>query len=159
MYSAGKSCFTHQGNKQFRYLVSKYLDRYCKVSDKLEKSKLIQKIVHEVKSQHPKGRFLRKDSVTGHWKEVSDYLIKVKVGQSIRDAIKSRDRSGRKTGPSTRNAEHKSITLQFTRSSGRLPQTDFDNSDIIEKARSIGKYPFWVSITSQVRNTEHFESR
>jgi hypothetical protein len=100
------------------------LERYCRVGKKGMRSKLISEIVEAVKSQSPRGGFVRKDPITGHWKEVSVFLAREKVGQSMRDAMRKKST----TRP-----------LQEVPTKASL-QVSIEYSDLAKKAKYMSKY-------------------
>ncbi|KAI2505495.1 adenylyl/guanylyl cyclase [Fragilaria crotonensis] len=101
----GKTCFLHPGNRRFRKLVAKFLDRYSEATTKLEKSAIVSSIIQTVRSQSPDGGFIKLDPATGMWQEVGDHLAREKVGQTIRDALHSNYKSSTKAKKERRQAE------------------------------------------------------
>jgi hypothetical protein len=72
--SKGKSCFNHQGNKNFRKIVGIYLPGYAEATSKLEKSAIVSAIIQAVRTQSPDGGFVKRELSTGLWSEVGDHL-------------------------------------------------------------------------------------
>jgi hypothetical protein len=62
------------GNKRFRKLVESHLERYSNTASKLGKTSIISEIVSHVRENSPNGGFVKKDSATGEFFEVDDFL-------------------------------------------------------------------------------------
>jgi hypothetical protein len=70
----GSRCFNHTGNKKFRKIVEEHLDRYSNTSCKFDKTNIICEIVNIVRQYSPNGGFVKKDTSTGRYYEVGDFL-------------------------------------------------------------------------------------
>jgi hypothetical protein len=71
----GSQCFNHEGNRKFRQIVLDYLDRYSEATGKYDKSAIIDEIVFTVRRNSPfGGGFIKKDTKTGRFYEVGDFL-------------------------------------------------------------------------------------
>lgn len=97
---------SHKGNIQFRQLVHKFKHTYLQ-SKKLDKVKIANQIVLEVRSLNPSGRFLREDNVSGKWVEIGDDKARKKAGQAMREKSDETRKEMKKssTGPSTAQAK------------------------------------------------------
>jgi hypothetical protein len=74
------------------------LDAYIKAENRFEKSLVVHSIVDNIKSAG--GRFLKRDSNTKKWYELSDQQAKEKVGHAVRDAVNSYEGRKNKSRPS-----------------------------------------------------------
>jgi hypothetical protein len=83
----GKISFNHVGNKRFRELISRSMERYMGAETRFEKSLVVQSVIEEI--QQSGGRFLKKDISAGKWVEVSAHHTNEKVGHALRDAANS----------------------------------------------------------------------
>jgi hypothetical protein len=70
----GSRCFNHTGNKKFRKLVEEHLERYANTTCKFDKTNIICEIVNIVRQYTPNGGFVKKDTSTGRYYEVGDFL-------------------------------------------------------------------------------------
>ncbi|KAG7348969.1 hypothetical protein IV203_011566 [Nitzschia inconspicua] len=88
----GKECFEHVGNRRFRVTIESHLEKYMEVKSRQQKSRIVSSIVDGIKHSAGQegGGFVRKDLLTRQWFRVSDKLAREKVGQALRDAIKTR---------------------------------------------------------------------
>ena len=62
---AGKSSFTHVGNRRFRDAITNAIDEYNNSESRLAKSRVVQRIVESIKREG--GRFLKRDRTSGGW--------------------------------------------------------------------------------------------
>mmetsp|Transcript_62926 Transcript_62926/g.153207 ORF Transcript_62926/g.153207 Transcript_62926/m.153207 type:complete len:616 (+) Transcript_62926:428-2275(+) len=101
----GKECFEHAGNRKFRTIIDRHLDTYMKVKSRQQKSKIVTNIVDHIQKSagDDGGGFVRKDLLTRRWFRVSDKLAREKVGQALRDAIKSRRSAEKKKKKKKKN--------------------------------------------------------
>lgn len=85
---------SHKGNVYFRQLVSHYRDVYLSpTTRKLEKIKVAEQLVMQIRRLDPPGRFLKEGSVKGGqvkgaWYEIGDFKARKKAGQAMREKIK-----------------------------------------------------------------------
>lgn len=84
MCGRGIHSLNNSGNRRFRAVVDENLDRYLKARTKKEKSHIVQSIIARI--HHDRGRFVRKDDVTGEWHEIDAHQTKENVGHALRDA-------------------------------------------------------------------------
>eukprot|EP00542_Grammatophora_oceanica_P018980 CAMPEP_0194049290 /NCGR_PEP_ID=MMETSP0009_2-20130614/30234_1 /TAXON_ID=210454 /ORGANISM="Grammatophora oceanica, Strain CCMP 410" /LENGTH=193 /DNA_ID=CAMNT_0038695403 /DNA_START=238 /DNA_END=819 /DNA_ORIENTATION=+ len=96
---------THPGNKWFRSIIDEKLSTYSSAKSKLEKSVVVSSIVDTIRAKSPNGSFVKHDTSTGTWYEVSDRLAREKVGQSLRDALHSQYKSSTTAKKKRRRAE------------------------------------------------------
>jgi len=102
----GKGPNNYIGNKRFRNLVSQYQPIYfeSKRSDKLAIAKSVSELVRQ---QEPAGRFLRWNSRTDTWVEVSEQDAIKKTAQLLREGIPQRQKK-RKTSLVSPNISNRS---------------------------------------------------
>ena len=74
----------HVGNSHWRMLVAANKQLYVTLP-KRQKMLLSRSIVNAVRSQHPPGRFLQKDSKTDEWYDVGDQRAQEKTSQALRE--------------------------------------------------------------------------
>ena len=75
------------GNKRFRDAVTNALESYTRAASRYEKSLVVHSIVESIRATG--GRFLKRDSKTNRWYELSDQQAKEKAGHAVRDALNS----------------------------------------------------------------------
>lgn len=102
----GRKAFNHIGNERFRKLVESRLEEYSNASAKLEKSYILSDIVCEVRQRSPQGGFVKRDSSSGRWYEVGDFLAREKTSQAFRDALHDQYKSSNTAKKKRRQAEH-----------------------------------------------------
>lgn len=96
------------GNRRFRMIIDEHLDTYMEVMSRSQKTKIVTTIVRNIRSNAAQsgGGFVRKDLLTRRWFKVSDKLAREKVGQALRDAIKTRRSiGGTKTNKGSRGGK------------------------------------------------------
>jgi len=74
----------HPGNEHFRKLVNKSKVPYV-ASSKLSKAAFAEKIVHEIRSQDPPGRFLKQNPRTKLWFDIGKKKALLKTRQALRE--------------------------------------------------------------------------
>lgn len=90
----GGAVNSHEGNVRFRSLVFSLKEEYfSEKTRKLEKANIARRIMGQVHSLDPPGRFLKQDTSTKLWVEITDEKAKKKVGQAFRDIISPDERS------------------------------------------------------------------
>lgn len=83
----GKLSFNHVGNRRFRDVISASVSQYNAAESRLEKAKIVNKIVEEIQASG--GRFLRQDEKAGTWHVLNHAQCREKVGHAVRDATSS----------------------------------------------------------------------
>ena len=77
---------SHPGNIQFRDMVQDRKVAYLAPSTKkLEKAHIAAKIVSDIRTMEPNGRFLKEDRDTGLWFDIGDAKAIKKAGQALRE--------------------------------------------------------------------------
>jgi len=98
---------SHAGNIKFRNLVDFHKHSYlAKTTKKLDKVKIADAIVKQIRNMHPSGRFLKEDADFSCWKEIGDEKARKKAGQAMREKAPETRREleeGRITLPSDNN--------------------------------------------------------
>lgn len=74
----------HSGNERFRTLVNDNKRVYLQ-SSKREKPEVSRKIVAEIRSLNPSGRFLQKNNTSGLWDDIGDQKAREKTSQALRE--------------------------------------------------------------------------
>jgi hypothetical protein len=75
----------HEGNVQFRDIVNSHKKQYlAKSTKKLEKAHIAARIVEQVRTMDPPGRFLKEDP-DGMWYDIGDAKAIKKAGQALRE--------------------------------------------------------------------------
>jgi hypothetical protein len=67
----GRNIWNSVGNVRFRRIVENRVDEYSAAKTKLDKSAILSSIVTDVRRTSPNGGFVKKDSKTKEWHEVS----------------------------------------------------------------------------------------
>ena len=72
--------------------IDSHLESYVEVKSRQQKSKIVTSIVQNIRkaASESGGGFVRKDLLTRRWFKVDDKLAREKVGQALRDAIKTK---------------------------------------------------------------------
>lgn len=116
----GRKAFSHIGNERFRRLVEGRLAEYSSASSKLEKSYILSDIVVEVRQISPNGGFVKRDTQSGRWYEVGDFLAREKTSQAFRDALHDQYKSSNTAKKKRRQAEQADRSIQDQGSSTSL---------------------------------------
>lgn len=90
----GKEAKNHSGNKLYRNLINKSLERYSTANNKYEKTLIVSEVVERIRSAGT--GFVKKES-DGLWYEVGDHVAREKVGQNFRDSLSSQYKSSTKS--------------------------------------------------------------
>jgi len=82
----GNGAWNHPGNQKFRRFVLSYVDQYAGLCSRSDRSSLVTEIVE---SMFRKGAtFVKRDTdPPGTWIEVSEGLVREKIGQIFRNAV------------------------------------------------------------------------
>lgn len=67
----GRTTFNHPGNAAFRNVIKDYLPSYSNAESKSDKSIILCDIIEQVREGSPNGGFVKKDTKSGRWYEVS----------------------------------------------------------------------------------------
>jgi hypothetical protein len=77
---------SHAGNVQFREIIAFHKKDYLsKTTKKLEKAHIAARIINDIRSMEPPGRFLKEDCDTGLWFDIGDAKAIKKAGQALRE--------------------------------------------------------------------------
>ena len=101
----GKAAKDHSGNRLFRLLIQKSVERYKQSETKLDKSIIVSQIIESVREACSEGGFVKRDVKSGQWYEVGDVWAREKVGQSIRDVLYLQYKSSTRAKKERRQAE------------------------------------------------------
>ena len=92
----GKMSQNHLGNKRFRDLINRMLHAYANAPGKTEKSYIVSKALHTIRSWHPERiGFVKHNSRTGLWHSPKDSVARITVAQAFRDSLSSHYKSSR----------------------------------------------------------------
>lgn len=76
----------HEGNVQFREIVLQHKKEYLsKTTKKLEKAHIAARIIQQIRTMDPPGRFLKEDADTNFWFDIGDAKAIKKAGQALRE--------------------------------------------------------------------------
>ena len=76
----------HEGNVQFRDVINSHKKEYlAKSTKKLQKAHIAARIIEQIRTMDPPGRFLKEDSSTGMWFDIGDAKAIKKAGQALRE--------------------------------------------------------------------------
>ena len=79
----GKEATEHPGNKRFRAMVNMLANEYGNAKSRYEKTTLVNQIMDHVHIVG--GTFVRYESISSEWFEVSESMAREKVGQRLRE--------------------------------------------------------------------------
>jgi hypothetical protein len=74
-----RECFESAGNRRFRVLCNSYMQEYLDAPGKVEKSRIVTKIMRTIRQLCPVGAFVSFEG--GRWYEVSQRTAREKVGR------------------------------------------------------------------------------
>lgn len=97
----GKDNYNSVGNRRFRVMVSSSLERYTRADTKLAKGRIVQEIIHTVRSAG--GGFVKFEN--GAWYETGDEFAREKTGALFRDYLHGQYRSSAKAKTALRRAK------------------------------------------------------
>jgi hypothetical protein len=95
----GDLCFTHEGNKIFREVITNHFEAYCSSKSKAQKSVILGNIIGDIHAKNTaennsvagETKFVRFNKKLGWWCEIGETGIKQKIGQTIREMLWQRD--------------------------------------------------------------------
>ena len=114
----------HSGNKQFYEILNNHYEEYNRCQNRFKgKTTIAEKIVRIIHKNS--GRFLKKDRLTGTWKEVSDAEARGKVSHGFRRVreVLSRKKASSATDEGCNNDETSTIK------NASLSSDDDDDND------------------------------
>lgn len=119
----GGAVHSHSGNRQYRQIVNLYKDDYlAPTTRKLDKVTIAAKVVTQVRSLNPPGRFLEKKG--DYWYEIGDVKARKKAGQAMRE-----------NGPNLRKALRQKIeekNQQLHISTQALVSPNMSHQDVVD---------------------------
>lgn len=131
MCARGAQFFQHPANVTFREIITRYLPSYEAASSKLQKSTIVQNIIHEVNSRSPPGtttQFIRLDKHVGLWFMLNSAAVRQKVGQTLRETKTNLDPQKRNTQAEKRARNYKARQL---RRKFKVKRGDSKNSSLL----------------------------
>lgn len=84
----GKGSYNRPGNKRFRAIVQEHVQEYCSAISKLDKTCVLNRILHCVQAQN-QGQAIFCKLKLSVWYCISDDMAREKCGHAIREAIQS----------------------------------------------------------------------
>ena len=87
----GNLAFQHEGNQRLQAIVRSYVDQYEAAETKGEKSMVVSLVMSAIREE--RGRFVRKDPVSGVWKVTTTRFAREKIGQMFRNSLHSQYKS------------------------------------------------------------------
>ena len=84
----GKGNANHQGNKRYRTIVKNHQQEYAQMSTHKEKTIVAKKVLQEIRSSHPPGRFLTQTKHCIMWYPQAEENILLKIKQALREKSK-----------------------------------------------------------------------
>ena len=87
----GNLAFHHDGNLRLQDIVRSHVDQYEAAQSKGEKSMVVSLVTTAIREE--RGRFVRKDPVSGTWKVATSRFAREKVGQMFRNVLHSQYKS------------------------------------------------------------------
>lgn len=104
----GKGSYDRDGNRTFRLLVARYVDEYEGCETKIEKSRLLERIVAVTKEQNNgQTHFVKYNRTQNRWYEVSNDHAREKVGHTMRVAVASKQEMASSTTSGATNGTKK----------------------------------------------------
>lgn len=98
-----RECFESAGNRRFRVLCNSFMQDYLDAPGKVEKSRIVTKIMRTIRQSCPVGAFVSFEG--GRWYEVSQRTAREKVGSYFRDSLHMVYRSSAKAKQARKRAE------------------------------------------------------
>lgn len=98
-----RECFESVGNQRFRVMCNAYMQDYLGATGKLEKSRIVTKIMRTIRQYSPVGGFVSYEN--GRYFEVSQRTAREKVGSFFRDSLHTVYRSSSKAKLARKRAE------------------------------------------------------
>jgi len=89
----GKRCYNHIGNINLNNIVASRLDEYSNAETKQDKSMILADVVDKIRNSSLNSGFLKQESTSGLWIEVTDVAAREKTSQAFRDALHEKYRS------------------------------------------------------------------
>lgn len=107
-------------------IIESHLGTYMEVMSRRQKTRIVSTIVKNIRAaaEESGGGFVRKDLLTRRWFKVSDKLAREKVGQALRDAIKTRKSSSSSSGGSQSKAAKRTSKKNISATQGLTNMID-----------------------------------
>lgn len=110
-----KECLEHPGSKSFREVVDRYVERYQQADSKYMKMEITKEIYQHLSQQS--SRFLKFNSKTGMWQELTSSAVRDKIGHALRFANR-RKRNRRSKEGASNVSKHRRMNSETSSSSG-----------------------------------------
>ena len=83
----GRASNNHIGNKRLGRIVASKLDVYSIARTKNDKTDLISSIIDQIRTNSPKGAFVKQDLQTKLWYDAGNFAAREKISRMFRDAL------------------------------------------------------------------------
>jgi hypothetical protein len=120
-----KRSSNHVGNRHFRFLTGKFIERYSRADSKAAKSAIVSEIITMIRQAD--GNFCIYKS--GVWIEVGDRYAREKVSALLRDLLHTQYRSSNKAKAARRRARNQNKKEQENQQSAHEVRDDAGQSD------------------------------
>eukprot|EP00980_Cylindrotheca_fusiformis_P024507 scaffold11977_cov107-Cylindrotheca_fusiformis.AAC.2 len=124
----GKGNLRHEGNQYFMHVIRANLQRYTDAPKRIDKSLVVSLIVSSLKDEG--YNFVRQETKTRRWFQLSEPQVHEKTGHAIRDILKKGGNGGQQTPPSQ---------SKQAMSSGQADEPDVVASQILSTALKVSK--------------------
>lgn len=98
-----KGAFNHVGNRRFRVFILMHLKDYMNANSRMEKTLVVNRVYEQISDAG--GRFLKEDTKTEKWIQVSHKVGRDKVGHALRDAVGAREKMASSGNEEGRNGQ------------------------------------------------------
>lgn len=126
----GRACKNAPGNIAYRKAVQEKLAAYAAAATKFQKGEILTEIVDDIRRKCHEyhlqkngwsqcGGFVKKDTISGAWTEVGDFLAREKTSQCFRDALSNNYSSSAQSKYQRRRAREQQLSSSLH---GRLEQ-------------------------------------
>jgi len=124
----GKGVYNAVGNRRLRVIVSSFLTQYVEANNKPnEKSSIIAKVVAIVKDACPVGAFVKYDSSSERYYELSDRAAHEKCGALFRDCLQAQNQKQSRQ-PRSRSFVSRSPSVGSTNTAMTMPTPNVTKS-------------------------------
>jgi len=130
----GKGNLRHEGNQYFMKIIRANLQRYTDAPKRIDKSLVVSLIVSSLKDDGYK--FVRQDTKTRRWFQLSEPQVHEKTGHAIRDILKKGGNQAQQQQPS-QSKQAMSMNNNFTSAPANEP--DVVASQILSTALKVSK--------------------
>eukprot|EP00980_Cylindrotheca_fusiformis_P002644 scaffold620_cov103-Cylindrotheca_fusiformis.AAC.4 len=109
----GKNTQDHIGNKRFKVCIETHLKTYAGAESRTARSTIINDIIVEIRERSKQAGFVRYDAGRNLWYEVGDKIARDKVGQALRDLLRTTRNEAKRNKASDIEGSNKNHPLVF----------------------------------------------